>query len=282
MRVVALYRSPIKSCRLERCNTIEITPHGVVGDREFMLVDAKDPTQFVTQRQEPSLARVAQRLTQNGIMISADGMTPILKERYYWNIGARIRTNVHGRDCVGVDQGNELARWFSDFLHRSVRLLWMANEDARTPSRLPAGVHATFKFADGYPLMLTSESSLLALNRLKNKELPDFDMEQFRPNIVIDGDLSDPWSEEMWNSFLCGSIRMRGVKPCERCVIITTDQRTGKRTPQLLGELLRIHAGERAGKSVPLFGMNLIPETTGFIRRRDLITDIEFGARPEL
>jgi uncharacterized protein YcbX len=282
MQVSTLFCYPIKSCRGSPCQNILIGLNGPIGDRAFMVVDGKDPTQFITQRQEARLALVEPVLTETHLEVAAEGMSPISRHRDSWREGQRVWTKVHKHDCMGVDQGDRFAEWFSDLLHRHTRLLWMPDDHIREPDRLPAGVRAPFKFADGYPLLLASETSLAALNAVLPKDLPPFTMDRFRPNIVVDGTEGDPWAEETWLRFLCGSVHMRGVKLCDRCAIITTDQLTGERMPKLLAALLKAHSGERDGKPVPIFGMNLIPETGGAVHVGDRIKHIEFGSRPAL
>jgi uncharacterized protein YcbX len=61
-------------------------------------------------------------------------------------------------------------------------------------------------------------------------------------------------------------VSLRVVKACSRCVITTTDQRTGERGP----EPLRTLAGyRRMGKQV-LFGQNLIHDGPGALRTGDV------------
>ncbi len=51
-------------------------------------------------------------------------------------------------------------------------------------------------------------------------------MERFRPNIVIGG--LEPFEEDRIAALEFGNITLRLVKPCTRCVITSTDQRTGQ------------------------------------------------------
>jgi uncharacterized protein YcbX len=54
-------------------------------------------------------------------------------------------------------------------------------------------------FADGYPLLLTTEASLDALNRRLEEPVP---MSRFRPNPVVDGEL--PFGEDGWSRIRAG------------------------------------------------------------------------------
>ena len=264
------------------CRALEIGPHGPLHDRAWMVVDADDTTQFATQRGDPRLALVEPSIGHDALVTTAEGMSPLRVWRDRWDTGERLPTKVHKAICWGADQGAEAADWFSELLGRRMRLLRMLDDDLRVPNRVPVDVaSAGLKFADGYPILLTTDTSLNALNVARSAEIAPFTMDLFRPNIMVTGS-REPWEEETWRRFRCGEVPMHGAKPCDRCSIITTHQQTGARTPRHLGELLRIHYGLRDGKKVPLFGMNLIPAHHGTIRLGDPIGEITYGPRPEL
>ncbi len=112
-------------------------------------------------------------------------------------------------------------------------------------------------FADGYPLLLTSEASLSELNRRLETPVP---MDRFRANLVVDG--SDPFEEDRWARIRVGDVELRVVKPCARCVVTTTDQATGSRSR----EPLRTLATFRNEGGRVLFGENLIHDGPGRLR----------------
>lgn len=284
MRVSALYRFPVKSCRGIACRNLELGPNGPFHDRAFMLVKADDPLQFVTQRTDPRLALVSPWFIGERLLLSAPRMSNLVIPDDPKNAGERVETKVHNEPCIGVDQGPETAQWFSDLLERAVRLLYMPEDYTRVPGRLPPDVRAGLRFADSYPLLLTSVASLRGLNAALPRNVPPFSMDRFRPNIVVEDEKSHmgAWAEERWRRFACGDLVLHGMKPCRRCQIIGVDQVTGERTEDLVDALLAIHSGERKGKQYPLFGMYLLPEKLGVIRLGDQISNIEFGPRPEL
>jgi uncharacterized protein YcbX len=88
-------------------------------------------------------------------------------------------------------------------------------------------------------------------------------MNRFRPNVVVDG--TAPWAEDGWERITIGDVPFRVVKPCDRCVITTTDQGTAERGKEPLRTLAR---HRRAGQDL-LFGQDLIPDGTGVIRVAD-------------
>jgi uncharacterized protein YcbX len=75
--------------------------------------------------------------------------------------------------------------------------------------------------------------------------------DRFRANIVVAG--CGPYAEDDWTGLEIGDVSLRTAKPCARCVVITTDQRDGSRTP----EPLRTLAGYRTVSGKVLFGQNL-------------------------
>jgi hypothetical protein len=62
-------------------------------------------------------------------------------------------------------------------------------------------------------------------------------------------------------------VRFTLVKPCARCIITTTDQRTGERGK----EPLRTLATYRSKGHKVMFGMNAVGDDTGTVRVGDLV-----------
>lgn len=159
-----------------------------------------------------------------------------------------------------IDQGDETAQWFSDWLGVSVRLVHVAdgfkrklnpdfavNEDDHTG------------FADGYPILIISDASLQDLNSRLDAScaLP---MNRFRPNIVVQN--CEPFAEDTWKRIRIGDVEMALVKPCARCVVTTIDKETLERNKEPLKTL----ATYRKQKGGAMFGMNVIPLNEGEIR----------------
>jgi uncharacterized protein YcbX len=72
MQVTDLYIYPIKSCRGIQLSQAEVTPKGLLWDREMMLVDGKG--KFITQREYPQLATVSVTITEDNFGSSLLGM----------------------------------------------------------------------------------------------------------------------------------------------------------------------------------------------------------------
>ncbi|MGW1071223.1 MOSC domain-containing protein [Streptomyces sp. NPDC002537] len=254
---------PVKS--LTGCTADEavVEPWGLTGDRRWMLAD--DSGQMITQRQEPRLALAAARpLPGGGVRLSAPGCEPV--DVTVPDLAAQGTTTVqlfHDK-IEGVPAGPVADAWLSAYLGSPARLLHM--DDPATRRQIDpeyADLGETVSFADGYPLLLASVSSLDDLNSLISQgDHPDegpLPMNRFRPNVVVGN--TAPWAEDDWRRVRIGDVTFRAVKLCSRCVVTTTDQRTAERGKEPLRTLARHH---RINKKA-IFGTNLIPEHTGVV-----------------
>lgn len=97
-------------------------------------------------------------------------------------------------------------------------------------------------------------------------------MDRFRPNLVIAG--GTPFQEDCWREIAVGPCTFRPVKPCARCVIITTDQGTGVRGKEPLSTLARYRGRVQDGGLKVDFGMNAIAIGAGMVRVGDLVRPI--------
>jgi uncharacterized protein YcbX len=157
-----------------------------------------------------------------------------------------------------IDQGDEAAAWFSDWLGTAVRLVHIADGYKRLVNESYA-VHDDDHtgFADGYPILLTSEEGLQDLNSRLESPVP---MNRFRPNIVLKG--CEAFEEDRWNRIGIGDVELAVVKPCARCEVTTIDKETLERKKEPLKTLGKY----RKHKLGAIFGQNVIPLNGGSIR----------------
>ncbi|MER6020890.1 MOSC domain-containing protein [Streptomyces anulatus] len=256
---------PVKSLAARACDTVAVEPWGLDGDRRWMLVDKA--ARAVTQRQQPSLARIAaEPLPGGGVLLSAPGFPSLRVEGP--ESGRMLTVELH-RDTVVLEEApGDAHDWLSTVLGTEVRLVHLDEPSHRRPvdprfSR-PGDM---VSLADGYPLLVTTASSLDALNALiasgDRPEEGPLPMDRFRPNVVIGG--TEAWAEDGWRRIAIGEVAFTVAKPCGRCVITTTDQHTAERGRE---PLLTLARHRRFGKQL-VFGQNLIPEGTGVIRVGD-------------
>ncbi len=242
MHISGLWYYPIKSGAGVALTEAVLDERGIVGDREFMVVDESGG--FLTQREAPLLAVVEWH--------APTVVTPI--GRAIIDPGPQREVTVWDYTGPAVDCGDGVAGLLSDFLGRRVRLVRTPPEHARRSDDGRTGVG----FADGYPLLLIGEASLGMLNARLPQPLP---MNRFRPNIVVAE--STPFAEDSWRHIQLGSVPAEVVKPCKRCAITRVDQATGIRGD---GEPLRTLGTFRKVKGGVIFGQNVVHDGLGTLR----------------
>ena len=263
----ALYCYPVKSCRGVPLQEAALDARGIAHDREFLIVDAQD--RFLTQRGTPALALIETALTPAALVLRGPGggeWAVPWKEALPAAGPARRQVTVWQDTLLADDMGDGVAGWLGQVLGQACRLVRIGPASRRelparrVPPGFPVGDNPPREvaFPDAYPLLVVSEESLADLNeRVDGPPLP---MDRFRPNLVISG-CRHPHEEDDWKVYEIGQTTLWSVKPCERCIVVTTDQRTLVRGK----EPLRTLAGYRRAPdgSGVVFGQNVIHERPG-------------------
>lgn len=218
--ISSLHVYPVKSCRGIECEQVHLTEAGLEHDREWMVVSPDG--RFLTQREEPKLARIATRLAGAELQLSVEGggtvAVPLEPS------GEAVEVSVWGERCAALEQGADASDWLSGFLGRRVRLVRFDPAGRRRSDPSWTGdFDAYSRFADGFALLAISLASLADLNARLERPLP---MNRFRPNLVLDG--LAPYGEDELGDFGADRVRLRGVKPCTRCRVTATDQLSGE------------------------------------------------------
>lgn len=214
---------PVKGCAGTAVDEVPLRVTGLAHDRELMLVDA-DGGGFLSQRRFPAMAALRPQLSADGgkLTVSAPRGSDLVHEVAV--DGPRIPVAVHSWQGEAVDQGDEAADWFTEALGTAVRLVRVPpgldrSRDGRYPSRTG--------FADAYPILLTSTSSLDLLNdRILATGAEPVPMERFRPNIVVGG-WAEPHTEDLLDRLGIGGAELGFTKKCKRCTVPLVDQETG-------------------------------------------------------
>lgn len=262
MHVSGLVRYPVKSLRGHALDAAVVEARGLAGDRRWMVVDARD--RFVTRREEPAMARIDVRVADDGlVLLHADlGTCPVAVP----GPDAPLIAAVVWRDTVALRLADAAAgAWLSAALGKPVRLAYQPDDSLRPvdPRYATQGEHVSL--ADGYPVLVTTEASLAALNARLDVVVP---MARFRPNVVVAG--AQAWAEEGWERIRVGEVVLRLTRLCTRCVIVTQQPHSGERlegneplaTLRLLG---------RTSEHGVLFGQNAVAERLGTIRIGDQV-----------
>lgn len=264
----ALFVYPVKSCGAIALDRAQLETKGLQWDRHWMVVDASG--RFVSQREMAAMARIVPAFVEGGVRLTMPGAdapvdAPLLLPFTPRGDEARVQATVWKDTFEALDEGDEAAQWFSRALGVPVRLVRFAPDVTRLASKKWTNDEdVPTQFADGFPLLVTSEASLADLNaRLAAKGAPPVPMSRFRPNIVVDG--SDAFDEDFIDTLsIAGEtaaqdVVLRFTKPCARCPITTIDQHTGERDAQWPAEPLDTLAVFRADPRVDgglTFGQN--------------------------
>jgi uncharacterized protein YcbX len=243
---------PVKSCLGHQVSISNVERAGLEDDRRMMVVTPEG--RFLTQREHPKLALVTPSILGEELTLTAPNMDtlslPIQKT------GPSVPVNIwRSKDVEAVDQGEAAAEWFSAHLGIPARLVHIADRYFRTINEKYSVNHDDHTgFADGYPLLLTSEEGLADLNTRLETPLP---MNRFRPNLVVKG--CEPFAEDSWKRIRVGDVEIAVVKPCVRCVVTTIDKETLEKSKEPLKTLTSYRTWNRG----PIFGQNAIPLIEG-------------------
>ncbi len=257
LQLTSLYRYPLKSCAAEALQRAVIDELGVHGDRRWMVVDSANG-RFLTQRLLPQLGRIRASWQGANLLLEAPGM-PALAVMLP-DARSPLRGVTVWSDSLQVpDAGDAAARWVSDYLRRDCRLVQVPVGRARQVDTAYAMPGEKVGFADGFPLLLIGQASLDDLSARVGRPLQ---MLRFRPNLVVTG--STAYAEDQWKRIRIGTLEMRVVKGCSRCIMTTLDPASGERSAD--SEPLRTLKTYRQREGEVYFGQNLIAEGGGELR----------------
>ena len=217
---------PVKSCKgvkLAKCS-LDATC-GLQDDRRYAFVDAHGV--FLSQRRFPKLCLITPTYPIGGALsLKAPGQ-PLLKVPVT-DEGTMKTCRIWSDTVVAVDQGDDSAKWISDYLKTpGLRLMRFPDKAFRRVDIKYSKKTCETAFSDGFPILLANDASLADLNaRLAQNHSSPIPMDRFRPNIVVSG--AEAWSEDRWGSMTSDSLELNVVKPCSRCKIPTIDQATGR------------------------------------------------------
>jgi uncharacterized protein YcbX len=231
--VVGLWRYPVKSMMGEELNAAEITERGLLGDRQFALVDAatgkvagaKNPRKwgnffdFRAAYVEPPEANAtlpAVRLTlPNGTALTTESEN--VNEVLSGALGRAVELTQ-----VRAEQESAAEEYVPD-------IEGLEHRDTVTEWELPAGTY--------YDLAVVHLLTTATLDRLREfYPAGRFEPRRFRPNIVIStaerGFVENDW---LGRTVTVGNtVRLRITRLCPRCVMTTLAQGDLPKDPGIL------------------------------------------------
>jgi MOSC domain-containing protein len=226
--VVALWRYPVKSMMGEELNAGEVTERGLVGDRQFAIVDrstgkvagAKNPRKwgnffdfraaYVEPPQRGSKLTAVRLTLPDGTVVTSDqpDLTQILSKALGRDV-AFVEARGNGESSVGTAE-----EYWPDMEGLDYR-------DTVTEWELPAGT-----FFDLAVVHLLTTATIDRLRVLYPEGR--FEVRRFRPNIVVStGPAEQGFAENDWidrTVAIGDEVRLRITGPCPRCVMTTLPQ----------------------------------------------------------
>jgi uncharacterized protein YcbX len=225
--VVGLWRYPVKSMMGEELNSSEVTDRGLLGDRQFAVVDratgkvggAKNPRKwgnfFDFRAAYANAPRLGERVSPVRITLP-DGEVVSNDQADL----EQILSRAFGRDIAFVEAQAEgmtsgvAEEYWPDMAGLEYR-------DTVTEFEMPAGT-----LFDTAVVHLLTTSTIDRLRQLYPQGR--FEARRFRPNIVVSTDSDDPgFVENDWigRTLVIGdTVRLAITEPCPRCVMITLPQ----------------------------------------------------------
>jgi uncharacterized protein YcbX len=266
---VALY--PIKSCAAatflgEQPTSLPVAETGFEYDREWM-VARQQGGKMLTQRTMPKLAQVEVDVRDDHLLISVPGYGSVEAPLAYDAEAPEELVSVHSKVARGRDQGVKLAKFFSGFLGKDVKLMRASKESPRYIDWFYHMSDASNQvaFGDGFPFLLTSGVSLAAQHAVKGWDAGTVPEERFRANIRITGEDLKPYEEDYWKKIKIGNVTAYVAKACARCAMPSVHQ-SGENVGTIDEiDVLRDFLADRQGESLAdphnaegtLFGQNI-------------------------
>jgi uncharacterized protein len=201
-RVAAIWRYPVKSMASEALESVEVSWHGLAGDRRWAFV-------------------------QDGLERSGFPWLTIRERSDMWQFRPSFADPSRpdsSRTLVRTPDGREL-----DVV------------DPALAAELGSGVRVIKQnrgVFDVSPLSLTTTQSVAAIGELVGAEL---EPRRFRPNLLVEAAGDEPFAEDQWVGSVLeiGSGRIRVDLRDERCVMVNVDPSTTERDAAVLKAIAR-------------------------------------------
>ena len=260
MYVSELWRYPVKSCRGTSHQSLTLNQRGFSGDRSWMIVDQDG--RFVTQRHHPQMTQIYAQIDEVSGSLSLRLKDQSLVAHIPIPDTPTYSVTVWDDQCQARPASPDVNRVLSEWFTQPVTLVQMSDGHVRQVDLDYAQSGDEVSFADGFPVLLASESSLDALNTHLD---PPIEMERFRANIIIAD--AEAYAEDVWRQVKINEVIFDLVKPCARCVIPSINLNTARKESYVLEGLTK----HRLINHKVIFGQNLIHRGQGIISVGDVV-----------
>lgn len=271
MKILELWRYPVKSMAGERISTTSVGERGVAGDRAFALRqddNTRNAKKFpglmglsARYDTEPEIDRVPAPLItfDDGSSLYADD--PAASARVSDFVGATISISA----LAPATDSEFYRRRERRTLEESRAILGLVDGEplpdlSGFPPKLAEFSTPPGTFFDCFPILVLTTSSLRALQAAAPESA--IDVRRFRPNILLDTD-EDGFIENAWGGrkLRIGSTTFSLTLPCPRCVMTTIGFHDLPRDTGIMRSLVRA-----TGQS---FGIYAEVEQAGTIKEGD-------------
>jgi uncharacterized protein len=206
-RVVGLWRYPVKSMGAEELAEVEVSWHGLAGDRRWAFI-------------------------RNGVVQSG----------FPWlTLREREDMNHYRPSFVEPARPDESPT----VVRTPAGVLFDVADPALGAELCPGGARVIKQnrgIFDTFPLSLITTQTIARLGETVGAQL---DVQRFRPNILVAAADESPFPEDDWVGCVLriGGLRLRVDKRDGRCVVITIDPVTAERNPAILRAVARDRQG---------------------------------------
>jgi MOSC domain-containing protein len=223
--VVALWRYPVKSMMGEELNSSEISDHGLLGDRQFAVVDratgkvggAKNPRKwgnfFDFRASYLQAPRSGTRISPVRITLPAGEVVTSDQADLEQVLSCAFGRDIEFEEVSSVERTSDVAEEYWPDMEG------LDHRDTVTNFEMPAGT-----FFDTALVHLLTTSTIDRLSELYPQGR--FEVRRFRPNIVVATDDAG-FVEDKWigRTVLIGdAVRLAITDSCARCVMTTLPQ----------------------------------------------------------
>lgn len=132
---------------------------------------------------------------------------------------------VFGQEMNGLDQGDEISSWLTQFIGVSLRLVRYPENHARVVDpKERSDADASIAYVDQYPYLVANQATLEQVRAATINELGEENavtIRNFRPNILIEGKESKAWDELLYDKVHFGTSTLNLEQNCIRCKLTT-------------------------------------------------------------
>ena len=225
--VTELWRYPVKSMLGERVDVVDVTEHGLEGDRAFALIDDETGKVCSAKRHDlwGGLFTFTSRLVSQNPLIAnitfpdgseATTADPDMSSRLSEVFGRNVTLSTTAPPEAKIEEIWDEVKGSRMYGPR------IGEHDGDAVIDVGASFAAPGDFFDFSAIHLLTTNTLAELDRLESASA--FDVRRFRPNIVVEVPDTQGFVENGWKSISVGDLRLNVLMPVPRCVMTTLAQ----------------------------------------------------------